>query len=72
MVNYNTGINIFMDIAGGKWKGLILFFLSQQSVRTKEFYELIPELRKSSNRSIEAVRKRRTCSEKYLKKYHQK
>lgn len=42
MVNYNTGINIFMDIAGGKWKGLIVFFLSQQSVRTKEFYELIP------------------------------
>ncbi|WP_124118174.1 winged helix-turn-helix transcriptional regulator [Paenibacillus xylanexedens] len=42
MVKYNTGINIFMDIAGGKWKCLILFFLSQQSVRTKEFYELIP------------------------------
>jgi len=42
MVNYNTGINIFMNIAGGKWKCLILFFLSQKSVRTKEFYELIP------------------------------
>lgn len=31
-----------MDIAGGKWKGLILYFLSQQPVRTKAFYELIP------------------------------
>ncbi|PYE42787.1 winged helix-turn-helix transcriptional regulator [Paenibacillus barcinonensis] len=42
MVKYNTGINIFMDIAGGKWKCLILYFLSQNVVRTKEFYELIP------------------------------
>lgn len=42
MVNYNTGINLFMNIVGGKWKCLILFFLSQKSVRTKEFYELIP------------------------------
>jgi len=42
MVTHTTGINIFMNIAGGKWKGLVLFFLSQKSVRTKEFYELIP------------------------------
>lgn len=42
MVSHNTGINIFMNIAGGKWKCLILFFLSQKSIRTKEFYELIP------------------------------
>lgn len=42
MTAYKTGINIFMDVAGGKWKGLILYFLSQKSVRTKEFYQLIP------------------------------
>lgn len=42
MVKHNTGINIFMNIAGGKWKCLILFFLSRKSVRTKEFYELLP------------------------------
>ena len=41
-MKYNTGINIFMDIAGGKWKCLILYFLSQNALRTKEFYELIP------------------------------
>lgn len=42
MTAYKTGINIFMDVAGGKWKGLILFFLSQKPVRTKDFYEFIP------------------------------
>lgn len=42
MVSHNTGINIFMNIVGGKWKCLILFFLSQDSVRTKDFYVLIP------------------------------
>lgn len=42
MVSHHTGINIFMDIAGGKWKCLILYFLSQKIVRTKEFYEFIP------------------------------
>ncbi|MGP7816379.1 winged helix-turn-helix transcriptional regulator [Niallia sp. 01092] len=42
MVSHNTGINIFMNIVGGKWKCLILYFLSQKSIRTKEFYELIP------------------------------
>ncbi|WP_281364550.1 winged helix-turn-helix transcriptional regulator [Paenibacillus agri] len=42
MIHFNTGINVFMNIVGGKWKCLILFFLSQNSVRTKEFYALIP------------------------------
>ncbi|MBO1515283.1 winged helix-turn-helix transcriptional regulator [Metabacillus bambusae] len=42
MVKYNTGINIFMNIVGGRWKCLILFFLSQKAIRTKEFYELMP------------------------------
>ncbi|WP_438498083.1 winged helix-turn-helix transcriptional regulator [Paenibacillus sp. IHBB 3054] len=42
MVQYNSGINIFMNIVGGKWKCLILFFLSRNPVRTKEFYEYIP------------------------------
>ncbi|MDO3411307.1 winged helix-turn-helix transcriptional regulator [Saccharibacillus sp. CPCC 101409] len=40
----NTGINIFMNTVGGKWKGLILFHLSRGSVRTKDFYTLIPGL----------------------------
>lgn len=42
MSSPNTGINIFMNTVGGKWKCLILFFLSRQPVRTKEFYELMP------------------------------
>ncbi|GGF92009.1 putative HTH-type transcriptional regulator YkvN [Paenibacillus albidus] len=42
MVSHNTGINIFVNTVGGKWKGLILYFLSQQSIRTKDFYPLIP------------------------------
>src|SRR5687768_4592317 len=42
MVKYNTGINIFMNIVGGRWKCLILFYLSQKAIRTKEFYELMP------------------------------
>ncbi|WP_338786057.1 winged helix-turn-helix transcriptional regulator [Metabacillus sp. FJAT-53654] len=42
MVKYNTGINIFMNIVGGRWKCLILFYLSQKATRTKEFYELMP------------------------------
>ncbi len=44
MSSQNTGINIFMNTVGGKWKCLILFFLSQKSMRTKEFYELIPTI----------------------------
>lgn len=44
MSNQNTGINIFMNTVGGKWKCLILFFLSQKSMRTKEFYERIPSI----------------------------
>jgi DNA-binding HxlR family transcriptional regulator len=40
----NTGINIFMNTVGGKWKCLILYFLSQKSMRTKEFYERIPAI----------------------------
>jgi len=40
----NTGINIFMNTVGGKWKCLILFFLSQEPMRTKEFYERIPPI----------------------------
>ncbi|OWR31266.1 HxlR family transcriptional regulator [Saccharibacillus sp. O23] len=38
----NTGINIFMNALGGKWKCLILFHVSRQPVRTKDFYERIP------------------------------
>ncbi|MBE3102912.1 MAG: winged helix-turn-helix transcriptional regulator [Bacilli bacterium] len=33
-----------MNTIGGKWKCLILFFLSQKSMRTKEFYERIPSI----------------------------
>ncbi|MED4533569.1 winged helix-turn-helix transcriptional regulator [Metabacillus fastidiosus] len=44
MSSQNTGINIFMNTVGGKWKCLILFFLSQKSMRTKEFYECIPTI----------------------------
>jgi len=42
MSNQNTGINIFMNTLGGKWKCLILFLLSQKEMRTKEFYQHIP------------------------------
>lgn len=44
MNNQNTGINIFMNTVGGKWKCLILFFLSKKTMRTKEFYERIPAI----------------------------
>ncbi|WP_371860445.1 winged helix-turn-helix transcriptional regulator [Paenibacillus lautus] len=44
MNSLNTGINIFMNTVGGKWKCLILFFLSQQPRRTKEFYLLMPTI----------------------------
>jgi len=44
MSNPNTGINIFMSVVGGKWKCLILYFLSQQPRRTKEFYTLMPTI----------------------------
>ncbi|MBT2647123.1 DNA-binding HxlR family transcriptional regulator [Peribacillus simplex] len=44
MKSLNTGINIFMNTVGGKWKCLILFFLSQKPMRTKEFYILIPAI----------------------------
>jgi DNA-binding HxlR family transcriptional regulator len=33
-----------MNTVGGKWKCLILYFLSQKSMRTKEFYERIPAI----------------------------
>ncbi|WP_277586123.1 winged helix-turn-helix transcriptional regulator [Psychrobacillus antarcticus] len=44
MGNQNTGINIFMNTLGGKWKCLILFLLSQKEMRTKEFYQHIPTI----------------------------
>lgn len=44
MSNQNTGINIFMNTLGGKWKCLILFLLSQKEMRTKEFYQHIPTI----------------------------
>ncbi|MBT2763966.1 winged helix-turn-helix transcriptional regulator [Paenibacillus sp. ISL-20] len=44
MNSLNTGINIFMNTVGGKWKCLILFFLSQKPRRTKEFYQLMPTI----------------------------
>ncbi|MGW8826463.1 winged helix-turn-helix transcriptional regulator [Paenibacillus lautus] len=44
MNSLNTGINIFMNTVGGKWKCLILFFLSQKPRRTKEFYLLMPTI----------------------------
>nr|WP_240549809.1 helix-turn-helix domain-containing protein [Metabacillus dongyingensis] len=73
MVNYNTGINIFMNIAGGKWKCLILFFLSQKSVRTKEFYELIPGItQKVLTDQLKQLEREDLYEEKYLKRYHQK
>ncbi|MBB5178806.1 MULTISPECIES: helix-turn-helix domain-containing protein [Planococcus] len=44
MSSQNTGINIFMNTLGGKWKCLILFLLSQKKMRTKEFYLSIPTI----------------------------
>lgn len=44
MSSQNTGINIFMNTLGGKWKCLILFLLSQKEMRTKEFYHHMPTI----------------------------
>ncbi|MEI2463229.1 winged helix-turn-helix transcriptional regulator [Niallia taxi] len=44
MSKLNTGINIFMSVVGGKWKCLILYFLSLQPRRTKDFYTLMPTI----------------------------
>lgn len=70
MNSLNTGINIFMNTVGGKWKCLILFFLSQKPRRTKEFYLLMPTItQKVLTEQLKQLEKMSLSEEKYLKKY---
>ncbi|UOK59698.1 winged helix-turn-helix transcriptional regulator [Bacillus sp. OVS6] len=48
-------------------------FLSQKSVRTKEFYELIPGItQKVLTDQLKQLEREDLYEEKYLKRYHQK
>lgn len=44
MFDYNCPVEATLDLIGGKWKALILWHLSQQTLRFNELRKLIPHI----------------------------
>lgn len=41
---YKVGVEVTLEVIGGKWKGVILYHLTTGKKRTNEFRTLIPEI----------------------------
>ncbi|WP_404664941.1 hypothetical protein [Peribacillus frigoritolerans] len=67
MKSLNTGINIFMNTVGGKWKCLILFFSESKTNEDKRvLYSNTGHYSESTNRPIKAAGKRWACPKRSI------